>query len=134
MMFVWDVIRSKIPNRDTSETLAFTAMCILFLTSFMLLIAQWGRGYTRSVAIVGLIAFAVVLWSRWWRRNLFWWFNLILFALFFITNTFLTLLPVITYGDMSFTGIKIGSIPIEDFLFNFALINLFLVVYTRYSD
>jgi lycopene cyclase domain-containing protein len=95
----------------------------------VLLFTQWSRGYTRSAAIATLIVLILIILSGWWRRNTFWWFQLLLMAIFLIANTFLTALPVITYGDNSAIGYRIGTIPLEDFLFNFALINLFVVTY-----
>jgi lycopene cyclase domain-containing protein len=40
------------------------------------------------------------------------------------------MLPIITYGSDAIIGFRIGDIPIEDFFFNFAFINLFLLAFT----
>lgn len=129
MCFVWDVLAKYIPNKPVSDVLAATGISLISLAAIVLLLAQWSRGYTRSAAIATAIALAVIVASGWWRRNRFWWFQLVLFAIFFIANTFLTALPVITYGEGSAIGYRIGTIPLEDFLFNFALINLFVITY-----
>lgn len=129
MCFVWDSLKKHIPSKEVSDVLAATSLSLISLAAFVMLLGQWGRGYTRSAAIATLITVLVITISRWWRRNLFWWFQLVLLAIFFVANTFLTALPVITYGVGSFIGFKIGTIPLEDFFFNFALINLFVMVY-----
>jgi lycopene cyclase domain-containing protein len=129
MCFVWDVLAKYIHNKPVSDILAATGISLISLASILLLLTQWSRGYTRSAAIAAAIALAAVVASGWWRRNRFWWFQLLLFTIFFIANTFLTALPVITYGTGSAIGYRIGTIPLEDFLFNFALINLFVITY-----
>jgi lycopene cyclase domain-containing protein len=129
MCFVWDVLAKYISNKPVSEVLAATGVALASLMPILLLLTQWSRGYTRSAAIAMALALVAVVASGWWRRNRFWWFQLILFTIFFIANTFLTALPVITYGDASAIGYRIGTIPLEDFLFNFALINLFVITY-----
>lgn len=129
MAFVWDVLAKHIQNKPVSELLAALGLSLISLASFVLLFTQWGRGYTRSAALAALLAVVVVLLSGWWRRNRFWWFQAVLFTAFFITNTFLTALPVITYGDGSYIGFRVGTIPLEDFFFNFALINMFVIAY-----
>lgn len=129
MCFVWDVLAKYIPNKPVSDILAATGVSLLSLASIVLLLAQWSRGYTRSAALAMAIGLIVVVASGWWRRNRFWWFQLLLVTIFFIANTFLTALPVITYGADSAIEYRIGTIPLEDFLFNFALINLFVIAY-----
>jgi lycopene cyclase domain-containing protein len=129
MCFVWDVLAKYIPNKPVSDVLAATGISLLSLSAILLLLTQWNRGYTRSSAIAMGIAIVVVVASGWWRRNRFWWFQIALLALFFVANTFLTALPVITYGASSAIGYRIGTIPLEDFFFNFALINLFVITY-----
>lgn len=129
MVFVWDVLKKHIPSKPFSEILGALGICLVSLAAIVLLLSQWSRGYSRSAGIAVLISVAIILVSGWWRRNIFWWFQLVLLAIFFVANTFLTALPVITYGDASVIGFRVGTIPLEDFFFNFALINSFVLVY-----
>lgn len=41
-------------------------------------------------------------------------------------------LPTIFYNDRAIWGIKILRIPLEDFLYNFSLLGLALVVYLQF--
>ena len=50
----------------------------------------------------------------------------ILFAIF---NHVLTSLPVVTYSPQAITGIRAGTIPIEDFFYNFSLLSFYLIIY-----
>lgn len=88
------------------------------------------QAYTRTVGITLLLSSAILLVQhRLIEQRKFWVFQAILFGLFVAANTFLTALPIITYGEQAVIGFRIGTIPVEDFAYNFALINLFVVSY-----
>jgi lycopene cyclase domain-containing protein len=86
--------------------------------------------YTFAVVLAFLAATAAIWQMRkltiYWR---FWLYLLVSFGLFFVANTFLTALPIVTYGDSAITGFRIGTIPIEDFAYNFALLTFFILTY-----
>jgi lycopene cyclase domain-containing protein len=44
-------------------------------------------------------------------------------------NYLLTSLPVVEYNPEAITGIRISTIPLEDFFYSFAMITSWLVVY-----
>jgi lycopene cyclase domain-containing protein len=48
---------------------------------------------------------------------------------FFIVNGLLTSLPVVMYNATSNIGIRIWTIPIEDFIYNFFMLLLIATVY-----
>jgi lycopene cyclase domain-containing protein len=50
-------------------------------------------------------------------------------VLFCIFNTILTSLPIVTYGPLHSTGIRLGTIPLEDFFYNMLLLGLYVQVY-----
>lgn len=130
-LYVWGVIckhykaKKLIPN-----SLLTIALTLGLLASFLLIFANWDNGYTRSAGVAFLITVAVL-----WRQKIlvrsrqFWLFQAVLLGLFVVANSVLTALPIITYGEASFIGFRIGTIPIEDFFFNFALINLWILVW-----
>jgi len=97
----------------------------------LLLATIWlEQGYTRTVGVALLMSSMVILIeSRLLKQRSFWLFQLILFGLFVLANSVLTTLPIITYSDASMIGFRIGAIPIEDFAYNFALINSFIAIY-----
>jgi lycopene cyclase domain-containing protein len=98
----------------------------------LLLATIWPElGYTRTVGIVLLVSSLILLAEKKLIvRKSFWQFQLILFGLFILANSVLTALPIVTYGEASMIGFRVATIPIEDFAYNFALINSFLAVYT----
>lgn len=48
---------------------------------------------------------------------------------FFIVNGILTYLPVVTYNEQEFLGIRMGSIPLEDAIYSMSLLLMNLLFY-----
>ncbi len=128
----------KFEEKRPSEKLKKAPIIFLLVsalkTVFLLIISSFS-GYT---AVVALAFFAVSLtlfmcYKNLLKSKLFWQFQAVLLTLFFIANSFLTALPIIEYGSEYILGIKIGTIPIEDFFYNFALINAFILTYRSFS-
>ncbi|MEO0289152.1 MAG: lycopene cyclase domain-containing protein [candidate division WOR-3 bacterium] len=56
-------------------------------------------------------------------------FLVITFILFFIFNSLLTGIPIVMYSKDAITNIRVGTIPIEDFFYNFSMLTLYLGIY-----
>jgi lycopene cyclase domain-containing protein len=131
MMYVWGVIKKFVADRAVRTVWPLLMLSISAAISVAILMLYFSNGYTRSAMIVALFAIGVVACSKLVFTQRFWTFQLVLLGIFLIANGFLTALPVITYGDASIIGARIFSIPLEDFFFNFAFLNLFLLTFNR---
>lgn len=105
-------------------------MAILFILGVLLTLSSDQFSYTQicSLVFVGVIGLLVADNQLIKQRN-FWFFQLILLCLFLVFNSLLTALPVIQYSPNEIISFRVGAIPIEDFFYNFALINSFLYAY-----
>lgn len=56
------------------------------------------------------------------------------FCFFVLFNSMLTGIPVVSYATWATVGLRIGTIPIEDFWYNFLLLWLSLVIYQRMTN
>jgi lycopene cyclase domain-containing protein len=66
----------------------------------------------------------VILKTRLILTKKFWLFWCVMFILIFIINGYLTWRPIVLYGEEYYLGIRLFTIPIEDFLYGFALLSL----------
>ena len=62
------------------------------------------------------------------RRKEYYWFLAIIFFFKLLVNGYLTRFVVI-YEPKYFLGIRLGTIPIEDFLFGFSMVTLAIIVW-----
>lgn len=129
MMYVWGVINKHVSDRVVGKIWPKIVLSIIGLIATVFAFMFFNNGYTRSAMLATLLGILVILWSGMYTKLRFWVFQLVLLVTFIVFNSILTVLPIITYGENSIIGLRIGTIPFEDFWFNFAFINLFLIVY-----
>ncbi|MFA6378497.1 MAG: lycopene cyclase domain-containing protein [Candidatus Omnitrophota bacterium] len=90
-----------------------------------------GRDYTAlSFLMLALFLFvAIKYFSSIVHTQNFWIYLGICYVPFSIFNGILTSLPVVTYNSRAITGLRLGTIPAEDFLYNFAYLGFTLIAY-----
>ena len=67
------------------------------------------------------------------RRRVYYIFLAVIFVLMFFVNGYLTE-HIVRYDIRFFSGIRLGTIPVEDFLFGFSMItltNIFFEIFKR---
>jgi len=89
------------------------------------------KEYTILAAVSVLLTIFVDYKSgvRLLRKRLFYLFLLIVLSLELVVDGYLTSTGIVTYNPQFFSGIRIGSIPIEDFLFGFSMVTMTIVLW-----
>jgi lycopene cyclase domain-containing protein len=95
-----------------------------------------GLGYTAPavLAVLAVCALELVLRTGLFRRPAYWLSMLIVVGFQILVDGWLTKLsaPIVVYGDRQITGIRFPfDIPVEDFLFGFALVTAVLLLWER---
>jgi lycopene cyclase domain-containing protein len=96
-----------------------------------------GLGYTLPavLAVVGVVGWEVwVLRTGLFRRPSYWISMAIVFGFQILVDGWLTKLsaPIVLYDDRQTTGVRFPfDIPVEDFLFGFALVTAVLLLWER---
>ena len=81
------------------------------------------------VAVIAALLFDRLLGTRLSSRREFWIFWVVMTLLTTIVNGYLTWRPIVIYGEGHYLGVRVWTIPIEDYLFGFGLITLNLVIW-----
>lgn len=63
------------------------------------------------------------------NSSLYWKWILFMYLPFILVNYILTSLPVVSYSSDAIWGIRIITIPFEDFLYSFSMLSFYLFVY-----
>ena len=129
-MSMWELIRPQ----ETKRWRVFgPVQAAIALGCAVFGVIQIGRGYSMAASSAALCS------AGWWaacpygvRRWLI--FEGLLFGCFFCVNTILTALPVVEYGSAAYSGLRIGSIPVEDFLYNYALVGATILTYAMLKN
>jgi lycopene cyclase domain-containing protein len=99
-----------------------------------------GLGYTAPavLAVLAVCALELLVWrTGLFRRPAYWLSMLIVVGFQILVDGWLTKLsaPIVMYDDRQTTGIRFPfDIPIEDFLFGFALVTAVLLLWERQRE
>lgn len=85
------------------------------------------------VAALAAIVLDVALKTQLVRQKRFWIFWAVMAALKTVMNGYLTWRPIVLYGDAFFLGVRIGTIPIEDYFYGFGLITMNVVLWEYFT-
>jgi len=94
------------------------------------------KEYTLLAVLSVLLAVTLdfVLRTKLVLNKKFWVFWAVMFVLIFVFNGYLTWRPIVIYGESFYLGIRLFTIPIEDFLFGFSLITSNIVLWEYFTN
>ncbi|KXK10457.1 MAG: hypothetical protein UZ22_OP11002000761 [Microgenomates bacterium OLB23] len=99
------------------------------LTAFFVVLSRW---YTATMLLLSIIAIIKTTHMRFTTHNSF--FYALVLLLTTVFNGFLTSLPVVTYNPAFLSGLRISTIPLEDYIFGLLLIYTVITLYTTHRN
>ena len=128
-LFIYEVVLYASKDRfyKMSTPILITAIVLLAAAS----LALRDQGYT-SKALASCSFFLAV--AYWWDRPLltsrrYWTWLAICYIPFLLVNSVLTALPVVQYNPAAIFGLRVFTIPVEDFFYNYAMLSFYLLFY-----
>jgi len=85
------------------------------------------------IAAAGAILLDIILKTRLMKNKRFWVFWAVMFVLIFIVNGYLTWRPIVLYNDSFYLGIRLFTIPVEDFIYGFALLTMNISIWEYFT-
>lgn len=112
------------------KVLPFVFAILLIVSSFLFL----PKEYTfLAILATGLIIFVLAKFSNLFSSKIYWIYFGLTLGLFLIFNYILTSIPIVTYNSSMILNIRVTTIPLEDFFFNFAMLSLLVFCYTFFQ-
>lgn len=68
------------------------------------------------------------------RRRSYWIFLAVMAGFKLVVNGYLTARPIVEYGSRHFLGVRLGTIPLEDFVYGFGLITLTITLWEYFTS
>jgi lycopene cyclase domain-containing protein len=89
------------------------------------------KEYTFLAIASAIAAFVLDHWLRTgvFRKKNFWIALGVMFLFKLPSNGYLTGRPIVLYNSQEFLGIRVGTIPLEDFFYGFGLIAITIVLW-----
>jgi lycopene cyclase domain-containing protein len=131
-IFIYEVVAAYFPATQTAPDTGLAWLHFVLAGLFTLLaIPARKRGYTMLAMVSAAIYFAAsgiftpgVIAVPGYLLSMG-----LIFIAFIVINGLYTSIPTIFYSDTAILGIRAGSIPLEDFVYNLSYIGLSLTVY-----
>lgn len=89
--------------------------------------------YTILSVGASIVAFVLdrALGTRVLARKEFWIFMAVMVVFETAANGYLTARPIVQYGAGHYLGMRLGTIPVEDYLYGFAFITMVVTLWER---
>jgi len=129
ILFLYETYLFYLPDKKESFNYRF-----LFIPVFLSIISAvvfYNKYYTFTIFLFVSFLFLLLAITKpeFLKRKYFPFFLLFTFIPFGIVNYFLTSVPVVTYESTAILGIRITTIPLEDFFYSFSLVTLYIYFY-----
>lgn len=129
-LFVYEVLRNYFPRAGRGRWPVGVAW--FFVSFFVLMVVLNGNklytGVNFSVALLALLV-AIYVWKQPELLGFFLLAWLVALLPKLVVNGILTSLPVVSYNPEHIIGLRVGTIPVEDFFYFFGLLLLNVMVY-----
>jgi lycopene cyclase domain-containing protein len=133
-LFIYACVRSYVP-----EKIVRFPRFITWLTSGAAALCAWifrDQGYTMIVMLVFCVTSLALglLRPDLLGSRQFWAALGLSYCAFLVVNGILTAVPVVLYGPQAIWGIRVITIPLEDFFYNFSLLALNFLLFRIFLD
>lgn len=130
-VFIYEVVRFYL-KKDYLKNVTLPISWLVILLLAGLVFTHLGQLYT---SVSSLVACSFIIWNqflfrKWWL-GYFWLTYLVCLVPFFIVNGILTSLPVVVYNNEFNLGLRVFSIPVEDFIYQFDLMMMLIAIYEK---
>jgi len=128
-LFIYEAILQTTKNSDFKIPNSAIIAVIVLLTAASLVFYR--QGYTmKALASCAVFLGATLPLDRSLIRSKQYWLWLaVCYIPFLIFNSVLTALPVVQYNSAAIWGIRVGTIPVEDFFYNYSMLSFYVLFY-----
>ncbi len=131
-LFIWEVLNyfNKNTKINFKNDLIKKMFYFISIILFGLAVLFFNKEYTFVVLMITALTIIFVNFkTKLFENKNFYYFSLITLGLFIIFNYILTSIPIVTYSETAILNLRILTIPVEDFFYNFSMLALYLVAF-----
>ncbi|MDG5766797.1 lycopene cyclase domain-containing protein [Balneolales bacterium ANBcel1] len=133
-LFIYENFRTFMPEfRLPVSRIVFVTLLVVLVINAIL---NLGQHYTATVlfAWAAFIAAALLVRESLLYSGVFWSFIVFTLVPFLAVNYVLTSTPVVTYNPEAFSGIRVTTIPLEDFAYSISMLSFHVLIYHLISE
>jgi len=128
-LFLYEVVRAYLPERQWRHQPAWWLAPITALLVLSVLFREQNYTSTVLLSVAAFLAHAALLLPELLGSRHFWLAILLSYVPFLLVNGLLTALPVVLYSPRAIWGVRLHTIPLEDFVFSFSMLGISVLAY-----
>lgn len=132
-LFVWEVFFA---DRGTGVVMGKGVLRVGILGGVLAAVPLLWQGYeyagTVLLALATVVGLDQILRTRLLREGRTYWYLGLVTLFILLFNGYLTFRPLVLYSDSYLLGLRIVTIPVEDFLYGYALVFLTVLLYEKF--
>jgi len=132
-MFIYESVAYYTDNRSLRIPWASVLAVVLVLLAIASVFSHQGYTMKALLACAAFFACALVIRPEFIMSTRYWIWLGICYIPFLMVNTLLTVLPVVEYSPRAILGPRVGSIPLEDFFYNFSMLSFYGLFYVLFK-
>ncbi len=131
-LLIYDFVMQKVKDREFTFVTRgrVTAVALLLLLADVFL-TSYSYTFIDLVYVASSLLLVEFVDSSMLKSRNYWIFVLLTYIPFMVFDFFLTSLPVVIYGPHSILGVRIITIPVEDALYSFSMMNFYTLFYRQ---
>ncbi len=134
IIFIYETVKLYVKEKEFPLNKIF-----YFFIALLLAINSYFFNHNNYTGVILLISgffflISLLFYPDILTSNIFWITILISFIPFLVVNYLLTSLPVLQYNENEIWGLRILTIPLEDFFYSFSMIAFWLMVYDYFRS
>jgi lycopene cyclase domain-containing protein len=128
-LFIYEALLQTTKNSCFKIPTAVVISVIVLLTAASILFYRQGYTMKALASCAFFIAAALALDRSLLKSKQYWLWLAVCYIPFLIFNSVLTALPVVEYNSAAIWGVRVGTIPLEDFFYNFSMLSFYVLFY-----
>ncbi|AWR96202.1 lycopene cyclase domain-containing protein [Acidianus sulfidivorans JP7] len=130
-LLIFDFVMSKVKDREINWIPKVVSIITFILPITLLFTYNYSYTFVDILYLIMSLSVSSLIARDLLASRNFWIFIGLSYIPFLVFDYFLTSDPIVIYGPHSILGIRITTIPIEDFIYSFSMLTLYTVFYTR---
>jgi lycopene cyclase domain-containing protein len=128
-LFIYEALLRATKNNYFKIPTGVVIAVIVLLTAASLALHHQGYTMKALASCAVFLAATLVLDRSLIRSKQYWLWLAICYIPFLIFNSVLTALPVVEYNSAAIWGVRLGTIPTEDFFYNYSMLSFYVLFY-----
>ena len=128
-LLIYDFVQEKMKDKEVSWVPKVIKAVIPFLILSLPFTFTYSYTFVDTLYLIMALSISLIAGKQMLSSRNFWIYMGLTYIPFMVFDYFLTSIPVVIYGPHSILGVRVITIPVEDFIYSFSMLVLYTLFY-----